>query len=153
MRTDNRLSAVLHALLHMAEQKQPLTSEQLAACMHTNPVVVRRTMAGLREAGYVHSVKGHGGGWSIACDLAKVTLRDIHAALGVPIVFAIGNRSEQPDCLVEQAVNAAMGDALQAAEALLVARLSSVTLADLSADFHRRLAGHPHHFGEHKHGS
>ena len=81
MSQDNRLSAVLHALLHMADHGGPLTSAQLAQMMSTNPVVVRRTMAGLREAGLVRSEKGHGGGWELARDLNSVTLRDIYDAL------------------------------------------------------------------------
>ena len=44
MKKDSRLSSVLHALLHMAERGEPLTSDELAMCMRTNPVVVRRTM-------------------------------------------------------------------------------------------------------------
>jgi hypothetical protein len=52
----------------------------------------------------------------------------------------MGNRVDQPDCLVEQAVNMALDTAFQEAEALLVARLSGVTLADLSADFNHRLS-------------
>lgn len=95
MKRDSRLSITLHALLHMAERKT-ITSEELAACLSTNPVVVRRTMAGLREAGLVRSEKGHGGGWSLACDLATVSLADVHAALGEPAFFAIGNRTESP---------------------------------------------------------
>src|SRR5262249_4782566 len=120
MKRDSRLSGVLHVLLHMAEQDGPVTSEALARAMRTNPVVVRRTMAGLKAAGYVRSDKGHGGGWTIACDLAAVTLGDVHAALGSPSPFAIGNRSAAPDCLVEQAVNAALDGALREAEALLL---------------------------------
>jgi DNA-binding IscR family transcriptional regulator len=92
----------------MAEHGAPLTSEMLAKPMGTNPVVIRRVMAGLRDQGYVQSEKGHGGGWMLACDLSKVTLRDIYAALGSPSVLAMGNRTETPGCLVEQAVNAAV---------------------------------------------
>jgi DNA-binding IscR family transcriptional regulator len=137
---DSRLSAILHALLHMAEQEGPITSEALARCMNTNAAVVRRTMSGLREIGLVRSEKGHGGGWRLACDLQAVTLRDIYDALGAPQIFAIGNKTENPACLVEQAVNSALSNALQEAEALLVQRLGNVTLAALSADFHRRLS-------------
>lgn len=140
MRRDSRLSGVLHVLLHMAEAGQPVTSETMAKAMHTNPVVVRRVMAGLREAGFVRSEKGHGGGWSIACDMGAVTLRDVYAALGSPQPFAMGNRTEAPGCLVEQAVNAALDEAFHDAEALLMARMGAVSLAALAADFHQRMA-------------
>lgn len=139
MKRDSRLSGVLHVLLHMAEHDGPMTSEVLAKAMCTNPVVIRRIMGGLRDEGYVRSEKGHGGGWSLACDLSRVTLRDVYEALGRPTLLAIGNRSEAPGCLVEQVVNAALDEACQQAEALLLSRLGDVTLAMLSADFHARL--------------
>lgn len=139
MRHDSRLSGVLHVLLHMAEHDGPVTSQVLAKAMGTNPVVVRRIMAGLREQGYVRSEKGHGGGWVLACDLKAVTLRDVYEAIGRPSLFAIGNRSQAPGCLVELAVNAALDSAMHEAQALLLARLGKVSLAMLSADFHTRL--------------
>ncbi len=139
MKNDSRLSGVLHVLLHMAEMKRPVTSETMALAMQTNPVVVRRLMAGLREAGLVRSEKGHGGGWTIARALSEISLRDIYDALGRPDLFAMGNRTQSPSCLVEQAVNAALDDSLAEAEALLLARFGTVTLAALSADFHARM--------------
>lgn len=138
MKNDSRLSGVLHVLLHMAEHDGPVTSEVLARAMSTNPVVIRRIMAGLRDQGYVRSEKGHGGGWTLACDLSRVTLRDIYSALGSPSLLALGNRTESPGCLVEQAVNSALNQAFHDAETLLLARLGEVTLAMLSADFHQR---------------
>lgn len=147
MKRDSRLSGVLHCLLHMAEHDGPTTSESLAAAMQTNPVVIRRLMSGLREAGFVDSAKGHGGGWVLACALEDLTLRDIHEAVGAPGLLAVGHREESPGCLVEQAVNAALGQAYRDAEALLLERLGQVTLADLSRDFHRRFvaSGRPAH--------
>ena len=70
--------------------------------------------------------------------LDGITLLDIHLALGEPTVFAIGPTDDDPSCLVEQAVNAALDDALREAEAVLIRRLGMVTLADLAADFDRR---------------
>lgn len=139
MKRDSKLSGVLHVLLHMAQTDQPMTSEALAEMMQTNPVVIRRILAGLREQGLVQSEKGHGGGWRLSCDLATVSLRDIYNALGAPAVLAIGNRTEAPGCLIEQAVNAAMDQAFHDAEALLLARLGEVTLAELAEDMRRRL--------------
>lgn len=146
MRRDSRLSGVLHVLLHMAERPGPVTSEILAKAMDTNPVVIRRVMAGLRDQGFVRSEKGHGGGWTLARDLVSITLKDIYAAIGSPGLLALGNRTEMPGCLVEQAVNAALDRAFDEAEALLLARFGEVTLAALSADFHARLVarGHTH---------
>jgi DNA-binding IscR family transcriptional regulator len=124
----------------MAQHKGPLTSEHMAKSMDTNPVVIRRLMGGLRDHGYVQSEKGHGGGWVLSCDLATVTLRDIYEALGSPSLLAIGNRTEAPGCVVEQAVNAALGETFDAAEALLLERLGEVTLAALSEDTQTRVA-------------
>lgn len=140
MNRDSRLSGVLHCLLHMAELGQPVTSEWLARAMQTNPVVIRRLMAGLRDAGFVASAKGHGGGWVICCPLARITLRDIHEAVGAPALLAVGHREESPGCLVEQAVNAALDQAYRDAEAMLLKRLGAITLAALAREFHLRLA-------------
>ena len=135
MRNDSRLSRMLHVLLHMAQQQGPMTSEMIGIMLRTNPVVVRRTMAGLRDAGYVRSEKGHGGGWVIACDLEAVSLLDIHRAVGGPRIFAIGHEASNPDCAVEKVVNEAVEDALAQAEALLIERLGGVSVAQLARRF------------------
>lgn len=148
MRRDSKLSSILHLLLHMAHSNRPLTSDELAGFLHTNPVLVRRTLAGLREQGYVASEKGHGGGWVITADLHQVTLRDIYVGIGSPTVFAMGNRVEEPNCLVEKVVNQALEKAFDEAEALLISRFAGVTLADLSERFNAQFRQH----GETHHG-
>ena len=141
MKRDSRLSGVLHVLLHMAEGGgHAVTSEALAKVMRTNPVVVRRILSGLREAGWVRSERGHGGGWTVASDLSRISLRDVYDALGEPSLLSIGNRTDAPDCVVEQAVNAALDEAFHAAKELLLQRLGEVSLAALREDFSRRLA-------------
>ena len=142
MRRDSRLSVALHTLLHMAEAGV-LTSEALAEQLGSNPVVLRRTMAGLRAAGIVRSEKGHGGGWSLVRRLDDVTLYEVYQALGEPTILAMGNRTESPGCVVEKAVNRALATAFEAAEALLVKELESVTMAALAKDIG------PHH-GPHR---
>jgi DNA-binding IscR family transcriptional regulator len=126
----------------MTHSERPLTSEELAGFLDTNPVLVRRTLAGLRERGYVGSGKGHGGGWVVTADLHQVTLRDIYEAVGSPTVFAMGNRIDNPECLVEKAVNQSLASAFEEAEALLIQRLSNVTLAELSERFNAEYAQH-----------
>lgn len=131
MNKDTRLSDVLHVLLHMAQVDEPLTSDVLAKSMGTNPAVFRRTMAGLREAGHVQSGKGHGGGWQLSRPLEQITLLDVYEALNRPTLFAIGNRSERPDCMIQKNVNAALTDTMAQAEALFVERFGEITLDQL----------------------
>lgn len=112
-----------------------MSSERLGEMLGTNAAVVRRTMAGLRRAGYVQTARGSQGGWLIACDLAQVTLLDVHQAVGETTLFAIGNDRDNPDCAVERVVNAAIADALREAETLLLNRLESITLSELAKEF------------------
>ncbi len=131
MNKDTRLSDVLHVLLHMAQVKEPLTSEVLARSMGTNPAVFRRTMAGLRRAGHVVSGKGHGGGWKLARPLEEITLLAVYEALERPTLFAIGSRGRHPECKVEDAVNSALAETMRQAESLLLERFGQVTLDQL----------------------
>lgn len=124
----------------MSEADEALTSESLAPMMKANPVALRRTLGGLREAGIVRSVKGHGGGWSLARDLSAVTLGEVHRALGIATLFTIGHREARPRCLLEQAVNRAIDTTLTEAEALIHARLGGITVADVLADARRKHA-------------
>lgn len=134
MRRSNRFSLALHVLVHLAEHPGvAATSEHLAVCVRTNPVVVRRALAGLRQAGLVTSTKGHGGGWTLARTPESITLRDVYAALGERLLFAIDLSGGNAGCRVQRAVAGTLDDFLDDAEALLAARLSQMTLADVAA--------------------
>ena len=151
MSRNERLSVALHVLLHMAEHPgRPMTSEEMAACVGTNAVVIRRTFAGLRKAGIVTSVKGHGGGWRLARAPAAVSLAEIQQALGERFV-SLTSTEDEPRCLLLRAVVHALDDAVAEAERVLERRLSTFTLADLADDAVRlhgaiptRPGGSPH---------
>jgi Rrf2 family protein len=136
VRQVGRLSLALHALLHLSEHPEAMTSEALAACAGTNPVVVRRTFAGLREAGIVVSRKGRGGGWRLARPASEITLAQVQRALDERSVSAasVGLDGTGPGCLVESAVRRALDDALAEAARVVDERLARVTLADLAAE-------------------
>lgn len=133
---------MLHVLIHMDRHVKRATSEEIARMLDTNPVVVRRMMAGLRGRGFVTSEKGHGGGWELSRGLDAITLLDVYRAIGEPALFSIGPHADRPECLVEQAVDARMAQTLAEAEALLMARFETITVADLADDFERRFAAH-----------
>lgn len=138
MPRDLRMSRMLHVLIHMDRHVDRATSEQIARMISTNPVVVRRMMAGLRDRGIVTSEKGHGGGWQLARPLADITLRDVYEAVGTPPLFNIGPQAEPADCLVEKAVDARLDLTLREAETQLLDQFARITVEDLAQDFERR---------------
>ncbi|MGI3131066.1 Rrf2 family transcriptional regulator [Halopseudomonas pachastrellae] len=140
MKPDNRLCRMLHVLIHLDRHASPATSESIASMLRTNPVVIRRTMAGLRDAGHVTSEKGHGGGWRLAQALSQITLLDIHRALGERTLFTVGLANSSPTCVAEQAANQAIAGALQEAQRVLEERLAAITLEAVAKDFDRLVA-------------
>ncbi|MBP1842203.1 DNA-binding IscR family transcriptional regulator [Rhizobium petrolearium] len=140
MRGDSRLSRMLHVLIHLERGGGPMTSEMIGRMLNTNPVVVRRTMAGLRERGYVQSEKGHGGGWTLARPLDKITLLDVYEALDRPELFCLVPSSDHAECLVEIAVNDALDKTRREAEELLLSRFATIRLSQIADDFETKVA-------------
>ena len=140
MRGDSRLSRMLHVLIHLERGGGPMTSEMIGRMLNTNPVVVRRTMAGLRERGYVQSEKGHGGGWTLSRPLREMTLHDVYEALDRPELFCLVPSSDHAGCLVEIAVNEALEAARRDAEALLLERFQAIRVSDIADDFQAKMA-------------
>lgn len=140
MKRSTRLSVALHALVHLVDRGDAVTSTTLAECLMTNPVVVRRVMGALREAGLVSSTKGHDGGWRLEKPASEITLYDVQSALGEHLLVRAQSDPGDPACTIVRSVDAVMSDVLIDAEALLAARLKRLTLADLA---HR--PGHADH--------
>ncbi|MEP3666335.1 MAG: Rrf2 family transcriptional regulator, partial [Roseibium sp.] len=104
MKRNSRLSLALHTLSHMAGSPGRVrTSSDIAEHAGTNPVVVRRVLGKLREAGLLTSEKGHAGGWRLAREPQNITLADVYLALDERMV-ATNEASETPACSVEHAL-------------------------------------------------
>ena len=133
-----RISTVLHLLVHLAQaDRSPVTSECLAVCLATNPVVVRRDLAVLRQAGLVRSAPGHGGGWTLARSPREITLQEVYAAIGERLASSPTREAIGSGCLLEARVHQALGDVYEEIEVLLQERLARITLSDLVCDLAR----------------
>jgi Rrf2 family protein len=142
MKSSNQFSDALHIMAHLVGQTGPRTSEQLATCLPTHPVVIRRLLASLHKGGLVKSVRGHGGGSQLARDPASITLHDVYVAIGAPALLHTGARGTGRGCPVQQVVNAALDESYQQAQTLLERRLHATTLATLGEAFAQHLAHH-----------
>jgi DNA-binding IscR family transcriptional regulator len=132
MRYDARLSRMLHVLIHMSKRGGRTTSDTIALMLNTNPVVVRRTMGSLKQAGLVSSDGGAGGGWSLQRDISSITILDVHEALGSPQAIAIAATVDHPVCPVEHAVVGELGALFAATEAFMLERMRGITLAAIA---------------------
>ncbi|MFD4840676.1 RrF2 family transcriptional regulator [Achromobacter sp. NPDC058515] len=133
MSHDTRLARLLHVLVHMHLRGGTTSSGTLAQMLHTNEVVVRRTMAALRTAGMVTSTGGRNGGWALARGLDTITARDVYEAIAPGAVFAIGPAHDNPACPVERAANQIVADSLREGEKALLQRLGATLLSDFAA--------------------
>ena len=150
MKSADPLSDALHVMAHLVGQQAPQTSEQLARCLPTHPVVIRRLLAQMHKAGLVRSRRGHGGGSQLARDPAAISLHDVYRAVGAPALVQIGMRDSGGGCPIQQLVNSALLDGAREAQRLLEQRLQATTLDQLGADFARHLAHHRSLQGHHE---
>lgn len=130
--TSSRFAMATHILTLLAlSDDGPMTSETIAASVDTNPVVIRRTLAGLREAGIVTSQPGSGGGWRLAGPPTAITLCDVFRAVESEQVLPLHPRSPQGACVVGRSICRALEGVFDAAEAAMIGQLATVTIADV----------------------
>ncbi|MGB3483416.1 MAG: Rrf2 family transcriptional regulator [Mycobacterium sp.] len=94
MSANSRMSLSVHVLTWIAfdrrgTDKEIATSARIATSVNTNPVVIRRCLGELRDAGLVQSTRGRDGGWALTRDAADITLLDVYLAVGCEPIFAM----------------------------------------------------------------
>ena len=130
MKRNSRLSLALHTLSHMAgDPNRARTSSAIADHAGTNPVVVRRVLGKLREAGLLTSEKGHAGGWRLAKAPTSITLADVYTALSEQLV-ASKDADPKSSCSVEHAIQKRVAAVLNEIEHDLIHKLSKTHISD-----------------------
>lgn len=131
MKRNSRLSLALHTLSHMAgEPNRTRTSADIADHAGTNPVVVRRVLGKLREAGLLTSEKGHAGGWRLARKPQDISLADVYLALDERLV-ASNESSEATACSVEHALHKRVSVVLEEVELSLIRKLGETSISEM----------------------
>ncbi|WP_299670696.1 Rrf2 family transcriptional regulator [uncultured Roseobacter sp.] len=131
MKRNSRLSLALHTLSHMAgDPERVRTSADIADHAGTNPVVVRRVLGRLREAGLLTSEKGHAGGWRLAKDPDGITLADVYVALDESLI-ASEEEAHASECSVEHALHRRVAGVMRDIEQSLIDRLRAMTITEI----------------------
>src|SRR5687767_11561532 len=132
MSTNSRFAVAVHVLSLMAwSGEEPLKSEQVAESVNTNPVVIRRMLLELAEAGLVVSQTGSLGGSRLANDPAQTTLLDIYRALECRGVFSLHRQPPSRDCPVGVNIETVLGDVLMEVDSAVERVLQSITINDV----------------------
>ncbi|EBA10926.1 transcriptional regulator, BadM/Rrf2 family protein [Roseobacter sp. CCS2] len=113
-----------------ADSKHMRTSADIADHAGTNPVVVRRVLGKLREAGLLTSEKGHAGGWRLARAAQDITLADVYLALDERLVASSPN-DDVPTCVVEHRLQNKITAVMEEIERSLIERLSKTNIAEV----------------------
>ena len=122
----------VHVLSLMAwSGEEPLKSEQVAESVNTNPVVIRRMLKELAEAGLVVSQTGSLGGSRLTNDPAKTTLLDIYQALECRGVFSLHRQPPSRDCPVGVNIETVLGDVLLEVDSAVERVLANITINDV----------------------
>jgi Rrf2 family protein len=111
--------------------EEPLKSEQVAESVNTNPVVIRRMLKELAEAGLVVSQTGSLGGSRLATDPAEMTLLDVYQALECRGVFSLHRQPPSRDCPVGVNIETVLGDVLLEVDSAVERVLEKITINDV----------------------
>ncbi len=138
MSANLRFSVALHILtLLAAKGTELLTSEEIASSVDTNPVVIRRVMASLRESGLVESRPGVNGGWRLKKLATTITLRKVFESVHEDDLLSI-HAHPNPHCPIGGHIRDSLQDVFAEAEKALHSSLSTQTIADVLKDVRGR---------------
>jgi Rrf2 family protein len=132
MSTNSRFAVAVHVMTLMAwSGDEPLKSDQVADSVNTNPVVIRRMLCDLAEAGLVVSQTGSLGGSRLVGDPAKTTLLDIYHALEYKGVFSLNRQRPSRECPVGVNIETVLGDVMAEVDSAVESVLAKITISDM----------------------
>ena len=135
MADSQRFAVAMHMLMILAAHKagrpgQAVTSGEMAKSVNANPVVLRRVISALAQAGVVATRAGANGGVWLARQPQEIALDCVRQAVDDgPVVCCRTNLND--DCPVAQAAAGVINGVAERVDGAIQASLASVTLGDL----------------------
>lgn len=131
-----RFATSLHILSLMAHSDgELLSSDWIAQSMNINPVIVRKEMINLRNAGLVVTREGKNGGSTLAKPAHKISLSDIYKAIKPDAVLGKQLDMPNPDCPIGRQINGRLDQLFDEVEASLLQKLDKKNLAVFTRQF------------------
>lgn len=131
---NSRLTIAIHALAWMTPTRERgqdlMTSDQVAASVNTNPVIIRRSLGDLHRAGLVDVRRGAGAGWSLAREPDSITLLDVYQAVEREPLLAMHHTEPNRECPVGRGIRPALGQVYSETDQVLRRELARTSIAD-----------------------
>ncbi|RKN33837.1 Rrf2 family transcriptional regulator [Micromonospora musae] len=135
MAANSRVTIAAHALAWMElarrRGREVLTSEEVAASVNTNAVIVRRSLGDLQRAGLVRARRGNGAGYSLARSATEITLLDVWLAVSPEPLLALHHCEPNLECPVGRGIRPVLTDLYDEATDTFRAALARSTVADI----------------------
>jgi Rrf2 family protein len=132
MAANSQFSMAVHVLTLLATSgDENVKSDCIAGSVNTNPVVIRRVLGQLNQAGLVLSQTGASGGTRLAKDPADISLCEIYKAVSCGEVFALHAKSPNQDCPVGRNIESVLCNLQKEIDRTVGEKLGQYTLANV----------------------
>jgi len=132
----SRVAVAVHVLAYLAwKRDEGGTSERIAASVNTHPVVVRRIVGALRNAGMVTVQPGVGGGAQLARHPGEITLLDVYRAVEDDEgLFSLHPQQPRRECSIGGNIQAVLQGVFCRAKVAMEEVLERVTVEDVGRE-------------------
>jgi len=126
--------------MEVFKEEYKITSDFLASSINVNPVIIRKILSQLKDAGLIEVKRGPGGA-TIAKPLDEITFFDVYQSVDCIEESTLFHFHENPnpDCLVGKNIHNVLDDKLLRIQTAMEQELKSITLADISSDLEKYL--------------
>ncbi len=137
MQVSSRFTIAVHifSCIDTFSEEHKITSEFLASSIQVNPVIIRKLLGQLKDAGLITVQRGSGGS-SLAKPAEEISLLDIFNA-----VESLDNRklfhfheNPNPNCPVGRSIHPVLDGRLDSIQSAMEKEMKNVTLADIFKD-------------------
>ncbi|MBU3112567.1 Rrf2 family transcriptional regulator [Clostridium lacusfryxellense] len=141
MKISSRFTVAVHILSILSIYANPLpTSDYIAGSVNTNPVVIRRILGMLKNAGLVDMKRGTGGSY-LTKHIEDITLLEVYKAVEVVEdggLFQI-HPNPNPNCPIGANIQSVIEGTLFDAQESMENVLSKVTMLDVVGDINKKI--------------
>ena len=143
MQISSRFTVALHILtcVETFKDQYKITSDFLAGSINTNPVIIRKILTQLKNAGLITVARGTGG-VNPTRPLNEISFYDVYEAIE-PVengdLFSFHTRPN-PQCPVGRNIHNLLDDKLKAIQLAMEAEMKKYTIEDLSGGMKELLA-------------